>query len=330
VKKILLALVLFFVFSVRSSYASLTLPTPNFPDNYDDNPVCNGEDIGGTTYTCYNNYLFHYYVDVLNSDATGIVLNRLVCPSGTSPLFSTGWKQITYNNDYDQFLVNGGDLPECTFTLLGWRYPTGADHWSYDSAHIGVGSYSNQWTPFTDPSQPFPDQWYSNYDFQFGSTVDVGSDYGSLGLVHKFDILDGPTATISGNIAPSAPEVSCSSLDLFCNLSKFFGNLFAINGSEAQSKISDSFDSLSEKAPFAYVNAAFSIDFSEVDATSTPTFTMPLFASYQGNTTLDTSMSLDDTSGSVSNLISLVRPALVILFWLTFVVYLFSLATKVL
>jgi len=117
VKKILLALFLFFFVGVSNAFA-LTLPSPAFPDAWDDNSICND-----SAYVCYNNYVYNKSDDPNNGfvDPDDIYLERLTCTTGHSPLFQTippatlEWDNFysryhiiarphnTYNFDYERF-----------------------------------------------------------------------------------------------------------------------------------------------------------------------------------------------------------------------------------
>jgi len=116
----------------------------------------------------------------------------------------------------------------------------------------------------------------------------------------------------------------CDGLGLFAEICNTVTFLFVPNTNVLQSDIEDLIDTLSSKAPFAYVIEALSLDFSETYANEdVPSISIPIDVEVAGIQTLDTSFDFNDEASLVADTAGLIRTTFVILLWLVFVFFIF-------
>jgi hypothetical protein len=152
------------------------------------------------------------------------------------------------------------------------------------------------------------------------------------GSPHDVTISAFQVAVVYHSASSPATTFSCPSTWLLSDQCTLLGGLFVPNSSLVTAQFSTLQASVSAKAPFAYINSALNIDLSNTSAaTSTPNFSIPLYASYSGHVLFNTTMTLGGALPPlITNLLSLIRPAFNIMLWLMLIVYIFHLVETIL
>ena len=303
-----------------------------------------GTQCEGETYNCTDYYVyFDEAVSHTDDTLVGTGLKRLSCIDGVDPeawLYSSvgdnlGVQELTTAEavgSYNWLAVLTSTEPSVNTpeAYCGWN-----SFWRWDgsvwTAELGTGFNS-----FVSSLGSYPPLILNLRVYAYDN-IDFDGRYGLGAYTAGQVVWDSNGAVTEQPVGSDIDDVvTCKTLDIFCQAQKKFYAIlnffFGVDTSSLVSNIESIESNVNSKAPFAYVNAVFGMDFSDV-ATSdvVPTFSIPIVHTAGVSSDIPNTLDWNDTeqNNTVKNTAGSFILTFKILLWLSFMFYLFTLSRRV-